>query len=418
MTVRDHRAADRGARHRVPTPTPFVSLAPGATPSPTPAPTPTPTPVPRGAGRRRHRWPTPKQVFAHELKDTWCAPAGVQMVLAVLGWPTRPTAFQRELAGAGPRVGELRRQPQRRWGPPAMALALEAYGAPGYEVRAYDPRLDALRDAATAIEATGLAGHPARLARRPHLGHDRLPGRRGPVGLPGRESRAAPTSWTRGTRELEIWGQSDPPGTFQDAAEMGRNFLPWKRPEGHYPDRDGLFIAVVPTLKVSRATDPDPADAGRPGRSPAGRPWPPSRPRSRAGSRGSRRVGTRSWLATIDDAQPGERGDDLAERVVGRVQPARERVGQASNGIDSANAATTGDVGATSSASNLPPPSRTSTSGPTGRTSADRGERRQDRRSVTRFRPRTARNAGAVAVGVGRRQDREDRQRERRRRSG
>ena len=32
-----------------------------------------------------------------------------------------------------------------------------------------------------------------------------------------------------------IWGQSDPPGTFQDAAEMIRNFLPWKRPEGHVP---------------------------------------------------------------------------------------------------------------------------------------------------------------------------------------
>jgi hypothetical protein len=45
-----------------------------------------------------------------------------------------------------------------------------------------------------------------------------------------------------------IWGQSDPPGTFQNAAEMVRNFLPWKRPEGHYPDRDGKFIVVMPTI--------------------------------------------------------------------------------------------------------------------------------------------------------------------------
>ncbi len=36
-----------------------------------------------------------------------------------------------------------------------------------------------------------------------------------------------------------IWGPSDPPGTFQDWPEMERNFLPWKRPEGTYPDRDG-----------------------------------------------------------------------------------------------------------------------------------------------------------------------------------
>ena len=31
---------------------------------------------------------------------------------------------------------------------------------------------------------------------------------------------------------------------------MERNYLRWKRPEGTYPDRDGLFIAVVPTVTV------------------------------------------------------------------------------------------------------------------------------------------------------------------------
>jgi hypothetical protein len=45
-----------------------------------------------------------------------------------------------------------------------------------------------------------------------------------------------------------IWGPSDKPGTFQDAAEMKRNFLPWKRPEGHYPGRDGNFIVLIPTV--------------------------------------------------------------------------------------------------------------------------------------------------------------------------
>ena len=60
-----------------------------------------------------------------------------------------------------------------------------------------------------------------------------------------------------------IWGPSDPPGTFQDNAEMIRNFLPWKRPEGSYPDRDGLYIAVVPTITVSPPADPDPPDARR-----------------------------------------------------------------------------------------------------------------------------------------------------------
>jgi hypothetical protein len=31
---------------------------------------------------------------------------------------------------------------------------------------------------------------------------------------------------------------------------MVRNYLPWKRPEGHYPDRDGKFIVVIPTIPV------------------------------------------------------------------------------------------------------------------------------------------------------------------------
>jgi len=31
---------------------------------------------------------------------------------------------------------------------------------------------------------------------------------------------------------------------------MQENFLEWKRPEGSYPDRDGLYITVAPTIPV------------------------------------------------------------------------------------------------------------------------------------------------------------------------
>jgi hypothetical protein len=50
-----------------------------------------------------------------------------------------------------------------------------------------------------------------------------------------------------------IWGPSDPPGTFQNLDEMRRNFLGWDRPEGAYPDRDGRYIIVVPTVPIPRA---------------------------------------------------------------------------------------------------------------------------------------------------------------------
>jgi hypothetical protein len=47
-----------------------------------------------------------------------------------------------------------------------------------------------------------------------------------------------------------IWGPSDPPGTNQDLAEIKRNFLQWERPEGSYPERDGKYIVIVPTIPL------------------------------------------------------------------------------------------------------------------------------------------------------------------------
>ena len=119
-------------------------------------------------------------------------------------------------------------RPSRRRSPPT---ALE-----GYEIRSYRRRDLALRDSAIALRHDPGAGRPHRLARRAHLGHDRLPGGRGPHRLSQRHDHAAPTSTTPGIpRVSTIWGPSDPPGAFQDEAEMERNYLRWDRPEGEYP---------------------------------------------------------------------------------------------------------------------------------------------------------------------------------------
>jgi hypothetical protein len=229
-------------------PTATPSLAIGATPPP---PTPTPTPLVRTPVDVKVV-ENPKAVFAHELKVTWCAPAGVQMVLATLGLADTSDATQRELVG---RIHEWETWDDSHnydWGPAAMASALEAYGAPGYEVRAYESRGDALRGAAVAIEKTG---SPAILLAWKGA-HTWV--------MTGFRADADPALFDRvhinGTYILDpwypdissIWGPSDPPGTFQDDAEMTRNFLPWKRPEGAYPDRDGRFVVVVPTVTALR----------------------------------------------------------------------------------------------------------------------------------------------------------------------
>jgi len=236
-----------------PEPTPFVSLSPGATPTPTPAPTPTPTPAPRRKAVDRDIVKNHDKVFASQVHKDWCAPAGVQMVLAVLGQANTSEGTQIEIAGKVRQWESYDDSHNGDWGPAAMALALDAYGAPGYEIRAFKSRMGALRDSAIAIDKTGapvilLAWRGAHTWVMTGYRADADPAIFKNAKI---EGAYVLDPWY--PRTSNIWGRSDPPGTFQDAAEMQRNFLQWKRPEGKYPDRDGLWITVAPTVKVASA---------------------------------------------------------------------------------------------------------------------------------------------------------------------
>jgi hypothetical protein len=188
-----------------------------------------------------------RQDFISQQHKDWCAPAGVQIALAVLGLSDNEARTQRQIAD---RVAEWESRRDSRnggWGPGAIAQALAAYGAPGYEIRAYERRGDALYDAARALSATG---KPVILIawRGAHTWV-----------MTGYRADADPMVFDDATvvgtyiydpwypRISTIWGPSDKPGVYQDADEMRRNYLVWRRPEGRYPDRDGLYLAVVPT---------------------------------------------------------------------------------------------------------------------------------------------------------------------------
>lgn len=195
----------------------------------------------------------PVAVFAHELQTDWCAPAGVQMVLAIHGQGDTSEAFQREIAS---RVREWESRSDSlngRWGPAAISESLADYGVPGYVIHAYDTRADAMRGAAASISETGA---PAVLLTWRGAHTWVMSGYRADA-----DPRFYPDAVVSGAYILDpwypdvssIWGASDPPGTFQDEAEMERNFLPWKRPEGLYPERDGRFIVLLPTLPLAEA---------------------------------------------------------------------------------------------------------------------------------------------------------------------
>jgi hypothetical protein len=227
-------------------PTPIVSRAPGQTPPPTP------TPVPPRVAVDVDLLANPERAFISEADKEQCAVAGTQMVLAMHDKAPLTKAFQEELAG---RIGEWESRRDSKnggWGPSAMVKALEAYGVTGYEVRAYETRQDALVDAARSIET--LRAPVILLTWRG--AHTWV--------MTGFTATADPLVFddakVTGTYILDpwyprissIWGPSDPPGAYQDLAEMRRNYLPWARPEGSYPKRDGLFLAVVPTEPLDR----------------------------------------------------------------------------------------------------------------------------------------------------------------------
>jgi hypothetical protein len=222
-------------------PTPEPSTQPGASAAPTATPA-VRTPVDLTIVS------DPEAVFAHEIDKDWCAPAGVQMTLAALGLGDTSEDFQKEIAGRVREWETWEDSHNYEWGPGAMASALAAYGAPGYEIRAYEFRGDALRDAALAIEETR---SPAILLAWKGAHTWVMSGYRADA-----DPKVFPDAVIDGTYILDpwyplvstTWGPSDPPGTFQDLAEMKRNFLPWKRPEGEYPERDGKWIVLVPTL--------------------------------------------------------------------------------------------------------------------------------------------------------------------------
>jgi hypothetical protein len=219
-------------------------------------PSPTPKPPRRPVDVRLRA--APGRIFASQLTNDWCAVAGTQIVLAMHGAIDNTDEAQRRLAGGIDRWESWKDSHNGGWGPAAIAEALADHGVKGYEIRAYRRRDLALRDAAIALSRT--KAPVVLIAWRG--AHTWI--------MTGYRADADPTVFRDATitgtyiydpwypRISTIWGESDGPGVFQDDAEMERNFLRWERPEGEYVERDGRYIAVVPTIPLrDQARDPD-----------------------------------------------------------------------------------------------------------------------------------------------------------------
>lgn len=196
-------------------------------------------------------------VFTSQVTEKDCAVAATQMVLTILGLGNASDAFQLEIKS---RIGDwetLEDSHNGGWGPAAVGEALAAYGAPGYEVRAYESHIDAMRESAIRLSTTG---KPVVLF--PWWGaHSWV--------MTGYQADADPTIFPDATitglyildpwhpRTSSIWGKSDPPGNFETIAEMERNWPygttndGWSRPGGVYEERDGRYVVLLPTTPIA-----------------------------------------------------------------------------------------------------------------------------------------------------------------------
>jgi hypothetical protein len=193
--------------------------------------------------------PKPAAAFVSEAKNTWCAAAAVQIALNVNGPAARiDTSSARQARIRKLQVDLTTRKDSRNGGagPLGMVASLEKLGKVDYELRIYDTRAEALRASAKAIKQTG---HAAILLAWRGAHAWVMTGYRAdadPVVFANAKVSGAYIIDPWYPRVSRIWGRSDKAGVFQDAAEMKRNYLPWKRPEGRYPGRDGKFLALIP----------------------------------------------------------------------------------------------------------------------------------------------------------------------------
>ena len=191
----------------------------------------------------------PASYFTSEVTNKLCAAAAAQMTVEILsGAPDLTRATQLQIHDLEVQLTTTTDSHNGGAGPDGIAATISSMSDVAYELRIYDTREAALLASAVAIEATG---DPVVLFVWRGAHNWVMTGFRADA-----DPAVSPTAVVTGAYVLDpwfprvstIWGASDPPGTFQDTSEMVRNFLPWKRPEGKYPGRDGKFLILVPVI--------------------------------------------------------------------------------------------------------------------------------------------------------------------------
>ncbi len=183
--------------------------------------------------------------FVGEFRDIWCLPAAMQTAMNIMdmGADTSRTGqgrlfdLSRSLAPAPDGAAE----------PEAWPMGLVQLGYGDYEVRAQSSIRSAIQLAAKQIRLTN---RPAGLMvwRGAHTWVM--------SGFTATADPAASDAFTVTAVRIEdvwyprlsrLWGYSRKPDALVPVASLPEDFLPWHRPRGSYPAKEGKFVIVVPT---------------------------------------------------------------------------------------------------------------------------------------------------------------------------
>ncbi len=233
-----------------PVPSPIASLAPSASglpsggpgssapPSASASPRPTPTPGPFAMDLYE------KGDYVGEFKDTWCLPAAMQVSMNIMdAGADRTQATQQRLFKF---TRSLFPAPDGAAEPEGWAQGLAELGYGNYRVEVVPTIRAAVQAAARQIRLTN---RPAGLMvwRGAHSWV-----------VSGFSATADPATTDAFSviavriedvwypRFSTIWGNSRPPDALVPVAALSEDYLPWKRPKGDYPDKNGKYVLIVP----------------------------------------------------------------------------------------------------------------------------------------------------------------------------
>jgi hypothetical protein len=220
------------------------AAVPSAPPSATPSATPNATPSPAQAAGPFSMDLYHKGDYVGELTKIWCLPAAMQTSMNIMDAgadTTRATqarifALARSLAPAPDGAAE-----PEGW---ARGLAKLGYGKYAVAVKG------------SIKEAIHLVARQIRLTNRP-AGLMVWRGAHSWVvsGFSATADPALTDSFTVTAVRIEdvwyprfstIWGYSRPPDALVPVGALAGDYLPWRRPTGKYPGKDGKFVAVIP----------------------------------------------------------------------------------------------------------------------------------------------------------------------------